>query len=114
MVEKGYVFFAEARSNLLQYIGREGVVQSALASRASMSKQAVQQHLDLLEMDGIVERVDDEFDSRRKVVRFTQKGKKVLAVANQVKRNIEKEYEQKLGKNQLDHLKNSLRLIAED
>ena len=96
---------------LIQHIGHDGVAQSELAQRAGMTKQAVQQHLDDLVEDGILERVVDDGDARRKLVRFTDRGFRALEVANIVKRQIEGEYLRSIGQPDMETLQLALRAI---
>lgn len=97
MVEAGYPVFAEARSQLIPYILREGTRQSELVACMGLSKQAVQQLVAGLEEDGLVERLPDPDDRRGKVVAFTPQGLALLAAANEVKKRIEKDYRARLG-----------------
>ncbi|WP_306259018.1 MarR family winged helix-turn-helix transcriptional regulator [Pararhizobium sp. IMCC21322] len=111
MVVRGFGWFGEARGNLLQHIGRNGVAQTALAAKAGMTKQAVQQHLDDLVRDGAIERVPDPDDARRKIIRFTALGFEAMTVANDVKRTIEDEYRHLIGGDAMDGLTDALRAI---
>lgn len=111
MVGRGYAWFGEARGNLVQHIGRNGIAQTALAAKAGMTKQAVQQHLDDLVRDGAVERVSDPDDARRKIIRFTALGFTALTVANDVKRDIEEDYRQLIGNEAMHGLTEALRAI---
>ena len=58
--------------------------------------------------DGIVERTPDPDDARGKIILFTGKGLAALAAANRVKRQIEKEYEERLGKLRFKQLSTAL------
>jgi len=113
MVDRGYPWFAEARGNLLQYIDRDGIPQAELASKAGMTKQAVQQQLDELTREGLVQRVADATDARRKLIQLTPESIQALRVANEVKRGIEAHYRRLMGDPAMDGLKRSLALILE-
>ncbi len=113
MVAHGFIWFGEARGRLIQHIGRDGLGQNALAEKAGISKQAVQQQLDDLVRDGIVERVADPNDARRKLVRFTKRGLRAFEVANEIKQAIEGDYRRLMGKEAMDRLKRTLALIIE-
>lgn len=113
MVSRGHAWYGEARGNLIQYIGRDGIQQNDIVGKAGMSKQAVQQHLDDLVTDGVVERGPDPKDARRKLVRFTEEGMQALSDANVIKRAIEKDFETIVGKADTRVLKQALaRIIA--
>ena len=97
MVARGYAFFGEARGDLIGRIPRDGVSQAEIAAATGLTKQAVQQQIDLLVEDGIVERQADKQDKRRKSVVFTKKGHAALAEGNEVKKAIEAEVAERLG-----------------
>lgn len=112
MVALGFAWFGEGRGNLIQHIGRKGVPQNELVLRAGMTKQAVQQHLDDLVSDGAVERISDPNDARKKLVRFTDIGFEALTASNVVKRAIEADYQDLIGKSAMEELKRSLQKIS--
>ncbi len=108
MVAAGHPVFAEARSQLIPHIAREGTRQSELVTRMGLSKQAVQQLVVALEDDGLVERLPDPDDRRGKVVAFTPRGLALLAAANVVKQRIEKDYRTRLGPEEFAQLVRAL------
>ncbi|MEP0519535.1 MAG: MarR family transcriptional regulator [Hyphomicrobiales bacterium] len=111
MVGRGYAWFGEARGNLIQHIGRHGIPQNELVLRAGMTKQAVQQQLDDLVRDGALERISDPKDARKKLVQFTDLGIEAMSAANDVKRDIEAEYAEIIGKDAMTALKGFLNTI---
>ncbi len=113
MVARGYAWYGEARGGLIQYIGRDGTPQSALTELSGMSKQAVQQHLDDLERDGIIERADDACEARRKLIRFTETGNAALEDGNRIKKKIEREYRHLIGAEDMAALKRSLKTLVD-
>ncbi|MGL5113943.1 MAG: MarR family winged helix-turn-helix transcriptional regulator [Beijerinckiaceae bacterium] len=112
MVKAGHGWFGEARATLIPHVGREGVPQSALPALAGMSKQAVQQHLDDLVRDGIVERIEDATDARRKLIRLTREGHRVIADADRAKCRIEDAAMVAMGGRRLAILKNDLKALG--
>lgn len=108
MVERGFPWYGEARGGLIHLIGARGIAQADLAAKARMTKQAVQQHLDDLVIDGVVERIPDPSDARRKIVHYTQAGIHALREANNVKRAIEADYRATLGDASMAALKSAL------
>lgn len=112
MVSLGYTYFAEARSNLIRYIGPGGVPQSVIVARMKFSKQAVQQLLDGLVQDGVVERHPDPSDKRGKLIMLTQKGLQALHDANRVKRRIDRDYEKRIGPKKFAGLIQALEELA--
>lgn len=97
MVEAGHTWFAEARGNVVRHLGPRGLPQSKLVMRMGLSKQAVQQLLDELVLEGIVERKADPDDKRGKLIVLTQKGLRVVHDADRIKKRIERDYERLLG-----------------
>lgn len=104
MINAGYHWFSEARSQLVPYVDRGGTRQALLVTRTGLTKQAVQQFVDQLVDDGIVERQTDPDDARGKLVTFTKKGLAMLKAANQIKKDIEKKYRKHLGVQKFDQL----------
>ena len=112
MVEMGHGYFAEARGNVVRYLGSKGLPQSKLVLRMGLSKQAVQQLLDELVRDGIVERKSDPGDKRGKLIVLTQKGLRALHDANKIKKRIEKDYEKLIGPRKFAMLMETLEELA--
>ncbi len=113
MVSQGFTWFGEARGGLVQHIGHDGLPQNALARKAGMSKQAVQQQLDDLVADDVVERVADAGDARRKLVQLTPEGLRAFEVANKIKRAIEMDYRRLLGDAAFETMKRALGRIGD-
>ena len=112
MVEIGHTWFAEARGNVVRHLGPKGLPQSKLVLRMGLTKQAVQQLLDELVVDGIVERKPDPNDKRGKLIVLTQKGLLALHDANKVKKRIERDYEKLIGSKKLSILMETLDELA--
>ena len=115
MRARGYPWFGEARSNVIAHLERNGIRQKELVKRMGLSKQAVQQLVDELVVDGLVERRPDLADKRGNIVAFTRAGLAMLADANDVKLSIEASYRRKLGASGFRELMRALRTLdAED
>ena len=110
MVALGYGYFAEARSNVLRFVGPRGTPQSKIVRLMGLSKQAVQQLIDELVAEGVVEREADPADKRGKLIVLTQAGLAALHDANRIKRQIMSEYGKLLGVRKLSEL---TRLLGE-
>lgn len=113
MVAAGHAWFAQARGNILVYIGPNGIRQTELAEKASLTKQAVQQFLDELELDGIVHRTRDEKDARARWVRLTPAGEAAMRDADRIKVQIETRWRAKLGPAAFDELDRLLRQVVD-
>lgn len=111
MRDAGHGWFTETRAGLVGHIPSNGIRQSALIERVGTSKQAVQQLLDGLEAEDVVERMPDPDDRRGKIVRFTQKGLSALQDGDRIKREIEKTYEDRLGRVRFEALMDALRAL---
>ncbi len=110
----GHPTFTMAHMSLLPNIEPDGTRASVLAERTGMSKQSVAQLLSELEADGYIRREKDAEDGRAAVVRMTSRGEAVYRDAKKVKRDIERDYERRLGAEGLAGLRRALgRLIDE-
>lgn len=114
MAASGHGWFAQARGNLMAYIGPKGIRQTDLAERASLSKQAVQQFIDELVKDGIVMRVPDDKDARARLVCLTPAGRDAMRDADRIKLEIEDRWRERIGAEVFSSLESGLRrLLAE-
>jgi DNA-binding MarR family transcriptional regulator len=92
--------FAELRvphMPVLQFPGPDGVRPGALAERAGMSKQAMNQLLRSLEDLGYIARADTRDEGGGRVVRLTRRGRAVYAKVHDILRDIEREWSDELG-----------------
>jgi DNA-binding MarR family transcriptional regulator len=113
MVAAGHGWYAQARGNLLQHIGPEGLRQGDLADRAGLTKQAVQQFVDELAADGIVERQPDPADARARRVALTDAGRAAMRDADRIKQEIEDRWRSRLGDDGFTALADALRAVAQ-
>ena len=113
MAAAGHGWFAQARGNLLVYIGPSGIRQGDLAEKASLTKQAVQQFVDDLVKDGIVMRTPDDSDARARVVRLTPAGEAAMRDADRIKLEIEARWRERLGDDGFATLDSALRRVIE-
>jgi|SRR5580704_905620 DNA-binding MarR family transcriptional regulator len=110
----GYPTFTVAHLSLLPNIAPTGTRASVLAERTGMSKQSVAQLLSELEADGYIRREKDADDGRAAVVRLTSRGEAVYRDAKKVKRDIEREYERRLGEEGFATLRRALALLIDE
>lgn len=94
--------------SLLPFLDLEGTRSTELARRAGITKQAVTKVLKELEEAGLVTRIQDQSDGRAQLVRFTESGVEYLLQIHAAIKSIEQEYEQLLGRAQLQQLRGSL------
>ena len=97
VVAAGYPWFAEARGRIVEHIARDGADQGAIAARAGLTKQAVAQHLDALERDGLIRRVASRADARKRRVIWTEAGRQALQDIDAAKARVENRLRARLG-----------------
>lgn len=94
--EAGYpITLAQAR--MAQRIADAGSRLTELAEAAQVTKPTAGYLVDQLEKDGYIERAADPRDARARLIRFTAKGRDVIAVASAVQQGIEQEWRDHLG-----------------
>jgi DNA-binding MarR family transcriptional regulator len=98
---------------VLQYPGPDGVRPGALAERAGMSKQAMNQLLRSLEALGYLARSDAPDEGRARIVRLTRRGRAAYAKIHEILRDIEHEWSTELGAKPFTELKGLLLRVWE-
>src|SRR5919198_2971168 len=82
--ERGHPEIRPPHGNVMQFLDDNGTRVSALAERAHMTKQSMAELVAHLEELGYVERVPDPSDRRAKLVRATDRGRELYAIARDV------------------------------
>jgi DNA-binding MarR family transcriptional regulator len=100
--------------SVLQYPGPEGVRASDLATRAGLSRQAINHQLRVLEDAGYVERGDSLLEpGLGRVVTLTDRGREAIAFIQSTVGALEREWSQEIGERRFDALRAALRdLVA--
>jgi DNA-binding MarR family transcriptional regulator len=93
---------------VLQFPGPDGFRPSALAERAGMSKQAMNQLLRSLEKYGYLIRADARGEPRARTVHLTARGAAAYAKIHDILRDIEGEWSTALGRKDFALLKKLL------
>lgn len=93
---------------VLQFPGPDGIRPSALAERAGMSKQAMNQLLRTLEALGYVTRATVPDESGARIVRFTKRGHAAYGRMADILQDIEREWSKELGPKRFAALKDLL------
>lgn len=93
---------------VFQYPGPDGVRPGALAERASMSKQAINQLLRSLEGSGYIVRSDAPDEGRARIIRLTKKGSAAYLTIHEILGKIEREWSAELGSKLFAQLKEIL------
>jgi DNA-binding MarR family transcriptional regulator len=90
---------------VLQFPGPDGIRPSALAERAGVSKQAMNQLLKTLEALGYVTRATVPDESGARIVRFTKRGHAAYRKSADILEDIEREWSKELGAKRFAELK---------
>lgn len=90
---------------VIQYPGPDGMRPSALAERAAVSKQAMNQLLKTLEGMGYITRNAAPDDSGGTIVNFTDRGHAAYQKMTDVLMDIEREWAEELGEKRFHELK---------
>ncbi len=93
---------------VIQYPGPDGMRPSALAERAAMSKQAMNQLLKTLEGMGYITRSAAPEDAGGTVVHFTDRGRAAYQKMADILLDIEREWAEELGPKRFQDLKTLL------
>lgn len=100
-----------AHMQVLPHLDLAGTRATDLAKRMGVTKQAVGQLLDEIEVLGVIERVPDPADRRARLVRFTEKGRAGLLVGLGVLAGIERELVEQVGAEAIARLKEDLAVL---
>lgn len=84
---------------------------SDLADRLRVSRQAIAQALAALERHHYVTRVPDPADARARVIELTPRGRQALRVMRSNALNLEKRWQQILGRQRLTELRKTLEML---
>ena len=94
---------------ILEYIDRDrGSRTSYLAKHANITAQAMGELVTHLAAHGYVERVPDPTDGRARLVRLTERGQDVYALAVRLVTELEASWAAALGEGKMRHLKQLL------
>ncbi|HEX5407025.1 MAG TPA: MarR family transcriptional regulator [Pseudonocardiaceae bacterium] len=96
----------------MQAIGVHGATASELGRRLGVSKQAAGKTVDRLAALGYAERVGDDTDGRRKLVRLTPRGFDSLARSAVIFDRLRAHWAATLGPDRLAGLENDLRTVV--
>ncbi|MEZ0351260.1 MarR family winged helix-turn-helix transcriptional regulator [Mycobacterium sp. pR1184] len=88
-----------------------GLHASALAERLRVSRQAVAQAVAALERHGYVTRVPDPADARARTIELTPRGRQALQVMRSHAIELERRWQQVLGKQRLGEFRETLVML---
>ncbi|MEU2747576.1 MarR family transcriptional regulator [Streptomyces collinus] len=113
LAEAGFDDFTPAQARVMQRIGPEGTRLTELAEQAQITKQTAGFLVDQLEKAGYVTRVPDPTDKRARLVRGAEKAWAAKEVADAVVAEVEREWEEHLGKRRMKQLREALTLLRQ-
>jgi len=108
LAARGHPDVRFAHGSVFQFLDDDGTRVSVLAERAHVSKQAMAQLVAHLEEHGYVERVPDPRDRRAKLVRATERGGEVFAIAQAMLASVDARLRQRLGDAKVEQLRTLL------
>ncbi|QWF80667.1 MarR family winged helix-turn-helix transcriptional regulator [Amycolatopsis sp. CA-230715] len=115
LAEQGHPDVRPAHGFAMQAVGLEGATASEVGRRLGISKQAAGKTADRLATLGYVERVDDEADARRKLIRLTPRGIDALSRSARIFDRLRARWVSELGAKRVRDLENALRaMVPED
>ena len=112
LARQGHPDVRPAYGFAMQAIGVAGTTSSELGRRLGVSKQAAGKTVDRLEALGYAERVDDEADGRRKLIRLTPRGIDALARSAVIFDELRADWARTLGVKRLRDIEAALRTVA--
>ncbi|MGV0793295.1 MarR family winged helix-turn-helix transcriptional regulator [Mycolicibacterium sp. XJ1819] len=104
----GHAGLRPALARLMVFLGWEGSRITDIARAQDVSKNAVGQLVSELEELGYVERVPDPADGRAKIVRYTGRGRALIADAAAIGEQLNAELEAIVGADRLAELRSTL------
>jgi DNA-binding MarR family transcriptional regulator len=108
LAARGHPDVRFAHGSVFQFLDDDGTRVGVLAERAHVSKQAMAQLVAHLEEHGYVERVPDPDDRRAKLVRSTDRGREVFAIARAGMAAVDVRLRRRLGDAKVEQLRTLL------
>jgi len=109
----GYSDLREAHLQVFGNLDWTGTRLTDLAARASMTRPSMSELVDELERAGYLKRGPDPADGRAKLISLTHAGKRVMAQAVRVVRDIEDGYAASIGPERFEALCDSLQALID-
>jgi DNA-binding MarR family transcriptional regulator len=110
--EAGFADIRERHGCVFGNIPPEGARLTELAGEAELTKQAVGEVVTDLERIGYLERVPDPTDGRAKILRLTQEGREAQEAGFRIIREIEEEWAERYGADDVAALRRVLEEVA--
>jgi DNA-binding MarR family transcriptional regulator len=114
LAQNGFGDVAPSHSALLRNLGEDGSRPSDLAAHAGVTRQAVTKLVDELERLDLVRRDPDPDDGRGVIVRYTDRGRAVLAIARKRMLALERDYAAQVGADRWAEVRSTLETLFGD
>jgi DNA-binding MarR family transcriptional regulator len=114
LAQNGFGDVAPSHSALLRNLGDDGSRPSDLAAHAGVTRQAVTKLVDELERLDLVRRDPDPDDGRGVIVRYTDRGRAVLAIARKRMLVLERAYAAQVGADRWAEVRSTLETLFGD
>jgi DNA-binding MarR family transcriptional regulator len=111
LAERGHGDVRAAHGAVFQYLDENGTTVSVLAERAQITKHAMAELVHYLEARGYVIRKPDPHDRRAKLVLPTERGREVVAIAQDLVPQLEHRIITVLGAERVESLRADLDTI---
>lgn len=112
LAAEGFDDLRPAHSPVFQHLERGGTRIGVLAERARMTNQSMGYLVDALESRGYVERRPDPKDRRAALVVITDRGREQIAAARRHIAEIEREWQERIGRERMAALREGLDALA--
>jgi DNA-binding MarR family transcriptional regulator len=113
IAQRGHPEIRSPHGRVFEFLDDEGTQVSELARRAQITKQSMAELVAHLERHGYVERVPDPVDRRGKLVRPTDRGRALYALAREIVAEMEREWTARLGAGKMRRLRELLEELNE-
>src|SRR5579875_3888394 len=100
-------------SNVLRFVGNQGIGQRELPGLSGVSKSAVQSLVACLERHGWIAIGSDPLDQRARIIRLTPRDRRLSMTWEHAVMGVEKDWQNLFGKEHLDKLRDALEVISE-
>jgi DNA-binding MarR family transcriptional regulator len=114
LAQNGFGDVAPSHSALLRNLGDDGSRPSELAAHAGVTRQAITKLVDELERLDLVRRDPDPDDGRGVIVRYTDRGLAVLAIARKRMLALERAYAVQVGADRWAEVRSTLETLFGD
>ena len=110
--ERGFGDIRSVHGCVFRFVPEDGMRLTTLADQAGLTKQAVGEIVDELQVAGYVDRLPDPADKRAKLIHLTPHGKACQAAALEIFLEIEAEWAERFGQERVAAMREVLEGIV--